>query len=443
MSGAREVVFHCEPSQRLAGRLRVPGDKSVSHRSVILASIAEGTSRIEGFLEASDTLGTVAAFRALGVPIEGPEAGRMTVHGVGPRGLAAPAGDLDLGNSGTAMRLVPGVLAAQGFDVRLVGDPSLSARPMRRVAEPLARMGARIETSAAGTPPLLVRGTGGPLSAIGHESEVASAQVKSCILLAGLYADGITEVREPHPSRDHTERMLGAFGAELDARPGLARVRGGATLRGTDMTVPGDISSAAFLMVAAAIAEEADLTLAGVGVNPTRTGVVEILRRMGVRIDVTPAGDSGGEPIADIRVRSGPLAGIDVPVELVPAAIDEFPALFVAAACAEGVTRVRGAAELRVKESDRIGAMAEGLAALGVSVQAHADGMTVTGGPLAGGAVTSRGDHRIAMAFAVAGLRARGAVRIADCANVATSFPDFVDLAGEAGMRVRAEERER
>jgi len=440
MSRARQVAFITEPAAALSGRLRVPGDKSVSHRSVILGAIAEGPSRVVGFLEAADTLGTVAAFRALGVEIDGPHAGRMTVHGVGMRGLRAPSGDIDLGNSGTAMRLVPGVLVAQAFDARLVGDGSLSARPMRRVAAPLERMGARIETTAAGTPPLHVRGTGTALGAIAFDSEVASAQVKSCILLAGLYADGVTSVCEPRASRDHTERMLRAFGAEVESGPGFASVRGEARLLGTDVAVPADISSAAFFMVAAAIAADADIVLEGVGVNSTRIGVVEILRLMGARVDVMAAGDSAGEPVADIRVRSGPLRGVDVPVALVPSAIDEFPALFVAAASAEGVTRVRGAAELRVKESDRIGAMAEGLAALGVGVDAHDDGMTVTGGPMDAGEVDSRGDHRIAMAFAVAGSRARGPLRITDCANVATSFPTFADLARSVGMRLHIEE---
>jgi 3-phosphoshikimate 1-carboxyvinyltransferase len=363
----------------------------------------------------------------------------VVVRGAGPRGLRAPAGEVDLGNSGTAMRLVPGVLAAQGFDTRLTGDASLKGRPMRRVTEPLARMGARVEASADGTPPLVVHGIGGPLRAIRHESAVASAQVKSCILLAGLYADGRTCVVEPHPSRDHTERMLRVFGARVSSEGVATCVEGGARLRGVSMRVPRDISSAAFFMVAAAIAADADLTLEGVGVNPTRVGSVEILRRMGARLEVESRGESGGEPIADIRVRSSRLRGIDVPVDLVASAIDEFPVLFVAAACAEGTTRVTGAGELRVKESDRIGVMADGLTALGVDARAHDDGMTIVGGPIGAGEVASHGDHRIAMAFAIAGLRAAGQVRISDCANVATSFPGFATLAAEAGMAIRIE----
>jgi 3-phosphoshikimate 1-carboxyvinyltransferase len=419
----------------LQGECRVPGDKSVSHRAVMLAALAEGVSRIEGFLEGEDTRATAAAFAAMGVRIEAPSPGQRTVHGVGLHGLRAPPGPIDCGNAGTGMRLLAGLLAAQRFDSVLIGDASLSRRPMARVIEPLSRMGARIEAGEGGVPPLRIHGNNA-LQGIDYETPVASAQVKSAILLAALYAAGETTVREPHPTRDYTERMLAALGWQIDFSPGIARLRGGMTLAACDIVVPADFSSAAFFLVAATIIPGSDLVLRGVGINPRRIGLLHALGLMGANIAVLGARHEGGEPVADLHVRHAPLTGIDVPAELVPDMIDEFPALFVAAAAARGQTRVTGAAELRVKESDRLAAMAAGLRALGLTVDERPDGATITGGPIGAGEIDSRGDHRIAMSFAVAGQIASGPVRIADCANVATSFPGFLALAQTAGMRL-------
>jgi 3-phosphoshikimate 1-carboxyvinyltransferase len=436
---ARDVEFLVEPGGRLQGELRVPGDKSISHRAIMLASIAEGTSRISGFLEGEDSLGTLRAFRAMGVDIEGPEDGRVVVHGVGMHGLRAPAGPLDLGNSGTSMRLLAGLLAGQRFDVELTGDASLRSRPMSRVTEPLARMGAQIETAPGGRAPLRFRG-GCRLHGIDYRLPMASAQVKSCILLAGLYAEGRTCTAEPAPTRDHTERMLSGLGYPLQRHGARACLEGGGRLSAADLDVPADISSAAFFLVAASIAEGSELVLCHVGLNPTRTGILDILRAMGADIHIEGQAQIGGEPVGDIRVRSARLRGIRIPEEWVPLAIDEFPAVFVAAACAEGETVLTGAAELRVKESDRIAVMAEGLQALGIEATPAEDGMVVRGGTLHGGTVDSHGDHRIAMALAVAALRADGPVRIRDCRNVGTSFPGFVELARSVGLAIEAGE---
>ncbi|MDX1489129.1 MAG: 3-phosphoshikimate 1-carboxyvinyltransferase, partial [Acidiferrobacterales bacterium] len=321
----------------LNGRLRVPGDKSISHRSVIVSSLAEGTSRVSGLLEGEDVLATIAAFRAMGVEISGPQDGCLRIEGVGLRGLHEPRGPLDLGNSGTAMRLLAGVLAAQPFDTTLTGDASLRQRPMRRVAEPLNAMGAAMTTADNGCPPLTIQG-GRALHGIEYEMPVASAQVKSAILLAAMYARGATIVSEPVPTRDHTERMLRAFGYEIETQARKVRLHGGARLHACDLTVPGDLSSAAFFLVGATIAGDSDLLIEGVGVNPTRTGVLELLERMGARLELTPRGKAGGEPVADIRARSSGLRGIVIGPDDVSRAIDEFPALFIAAACARGET---------------------------------------------------------------------------------------------------------
>ena len=360
------------------------------------------------------------------------------VHGVGIDGLRAPDAPLDCGNAGTGMRLIAGLLAGQAFDSTLVGDASLSKRPMRRVTEPLATMGARIDTGEGGVPPLHVHG-GTPLIGIEFDNVLASAQVKSCLLLAGLYADGETVVHEPRPTRDYTERMLAAFGWPIEFSPGIARLQGGHRLRATDVRVPADFSSAAFFLVAASIVPGSDLLLRRVGMNPRRTGLLHVLRLMGADIVESDAGEEGGEPVADLRVRHAPLRGIDVPEQHVPDMIDEFPALFIAAACASGVTRVTGAKELRVKESDRIATMAAGLRALDVDIEEVPDGATIRGRAdgFAGGRVDSHGDHRIAMSFAIAGQRARGDVVIGDTANVATSFPGFLELAQAAGFSLR------
>ena len=432
------VTYKVEPGGALTGRIRVPGDKSISHRSIMLGSIAEGVTRVSGFLEGEDALATMNVFRALGVRVDGPERGNVTVHGVGLRGLKAPPAVLDCGNSGTSMRLLCGLLAGQNFDCELTGDASLRQRPMQRIAAPLGQMRAEISTAEGGRPPLKLMGVSN-LRGIEYRMPIASAQVKSALLLAGLYAHGRTCVTEPAPTRDHTERMLAAFGYPVERKGSTVCVTGGGKLTATSIDVPADISSAAFFMVGASIAPGSDLTLEHVGVNPTRTGAIDVLRLMGANIELINQRQTGGEPVADIRVRHAELKGIEIPVELVPLAIDEFPVLFVAAANARGITVLRGAGELRVKESDRIQVMAEGLQALGVAAEPVADGMRVTGGRYGGGVVASHGDHRVAMAFAIAALRAGAPIAITDCANVATSFPGFVELARAAGLKIRSE----
>jgi len=438
MSSEKKITFTVQPGGSLNGALRVPGDKSISHRSIMLGSLAEGVTEVSGFLEGEDSLATLQAFRDMGVRIEGPDHGRVTIHGVGLHGLKAPSQPLDLGNSGTSMRLLAGLMAGQAFDVEMHGDASLSKRPMKRVTAPLAEMGAKVETAEGGTPPLQVRG-GQQLHGIDYHMPVASAQVKSCLLLAGLYADSPTCVTEPAPTRDHTERMLMGFGYPVKVEGATACVEPGGKLRATTIDVPADISSATFFMVGAAITEGSDVTLEHVGINPTRIGVINILRLMGADLTVTNEREVGGEPVADIRVRSSKLKGIRIPEEQVPLAIDEFPALFVAAACAEGETVLTGAEELRVKESDRIQVMADGLVTLGVDARTTPDGIVIQGGPIGSGSVESHGDHRIAMSFAMAALRASGPVTIRDCANVNTSFPGFVALAAGAGLQIHQE----
>ncbi|MEW5756857.1 MAG: 3-phosphoshikimate 1-carboxyvinyltransferase [Pseudomonadota bacterium] len=431
------VTFQVQNGGQLQGRIRVPGDKSISHRTIMLGSIAEGVTEVTGFLEGEDALATLNAFRAMGVKIEGPDNGRVVIHGVGMRGLKAPAQALDLGNSGTSMRLLAGLLSGQNFAVEMIGDESLSRRPMRRVTVPLTEMGAVVETTEKGTPPLKLKG-GQKLKGIDYVMPVASAQVKSCLILAGLYAAGKTCVTEPAPTRDHTERMLRAFGYEVEVTGNRVCVLGGGTLKACRIEVPADISSATFFMVGAAIAPGSDVVLEHVGINPTRIGVINILQGMGADLTLQNERWVGGEPVADIRVRASRLKGIEIPEDQVPLAIDEFPALFVAAACAEGQTVLRGAEELRVKESDRIQVMADGLKVLGADAQPTPDGMIIRGGRLGGGVVESHGDHRIAMSFAMAALRAGGSITIRDCANVNTSFPGFVALARQAGLKISA-----
>jgi 3-phosphoshikimate 1-carboxyvinyltransferase len=423
------------PGGPLRGEVRVPGDKSVSHRAVMLAAIAEGRSRITGFLEGEDTRATAAVLAQLGVRIEAPAASERIVHGVGLHGLAGSDRPLDCGNAGTGMRLLAGLLAGQRFDSTLVGDASLSRRPMRRVIAPLEAMGARIEAEAGGLPPLRIHGNN-VLQGIDFTNDVASAQVKSAVLLAGLYAHGATVVREPRPTRDYTERMLRSFGADVDFAAGIATVRGGGRLQACDIAVPPDFSSAAFFLVAGSVIPGSDLTLPVVGINPRRTGLLDVLRAMGADIDVEPIPGGQGDPVARLRVRAAPLRGIEVPESLVADMIDEFPVLFVAAALAEGTTTIRGAAELRVKESDRIATMAAALRALGAGIEETPDGAVIRGGSLTGGVVDSHGDHRIAMAMAVAAQRATAPVHIGDCANVATSFPGFLELSNSCGMNL-------
>ncbi|WP_265733895.1 bifunctional prephenate dehydrogenase/3-phosphoshikimate 1-carboxyvinyltransferase [Marinobacter sp. X15-166B] len=433
----KQVTFHMQPGGRVSGDIRVPGDKSMSHRSIMLGALADGVTEVTGFLEGEDSLATIQAFRDMGVTIEGPDKGQVRIHGVGIDGLAAPRGPIYLGNSGTGMRLFAGLLAAQAFDSELTGDASLTSRPMNRVASPLRAMGAVIDTAEGGRPPLKISG-GQKLTGIHYDMPVASAQVKSCLLLAGLYAEGMTSVTEPAPTRDHTERMLAGFGCHVHRDGATASVTGGSRLTATTIDVPADISSAAFFMVAATIAPDSELTLRHVGMNPTRVGIINILRLMGADIEVSNERDMGGEPVADLTVRSAQLKGIEIPEDQVPLAIDEFPVLFIAAACAEGETVLRGAEELRVKESDRIQVMADGLATLGVTTTVTPDGIVIPGGQtIGGGRVHSHSDHRIAMSFAVASLRATGHIEINDCANVATSFPDFVELAKRTGFQIR------
>ncbi|MCO4756898.1 MAG: bifunctional prephenate dehydrogenase/3-phosphoshikimate 1-carboxyvinyltransferase [Oceanospirillaceae bacterium] len=429
------VIFRAQPGGSVTGTIRVPGDKSISHRSIMLGSLAEGITEVSGFLEGEDALATLQAFRDMGVVIEGPNQGKVRIHGVGLNGLQAPPGPIYVGNSGTTIRLLSGLLAAQQFDTELSGDESLSKRPMERVAKPLRLMGAQIESGEGGRPPLKIKG-GSDLKAISYEMPMASAQVKSCLMLAGLYADGVTSVTEPAPTRDHTERMLQGFGYAVEQNGSEVSVTSGGTLTATQIDVPADISSATFFLVAAAITPGSDLTLEHVGINPTRVGVLNILKLMGANLELLNEREVGGEPVADIHIRYAPLKGIQVPEDQVPLAIDEFPALFIAACSAEGETVVSGAEELRVKESDRIQVMVDGLKALGADIEGTPDGAIIRGSQLHGGEVFAHGDHRIAMSFSIAALRSSGEIKINDCANVATSFPTFVDLAQEVGLNV-------
>ncbi|WP_180103174.1 bifunctional prephenate dehydrogenase/3-phosphoshikimate 1-carboxyvinyltransferase [Acinetobacter sp. YH12126] len=435
--------------KQFQGKFTVPGDKSVSHRSIMFGAIAEGTTHVTGFLEGEDALATLQAFRDMGVSIEGPKNGEVTIHGVGMHGLKAPAGALYMGNSGTSMRLLSGMLSAQKFDSVMTGDASLSKRPMERIAKPLREMGAQIQTTGErGTPPVSISGSQN-LKGIHYDLPMASAQVKSGILLAGLWAEGETVVTEPEPTRDHSERMLRAFGYDVKTEGNRISLQGGGKLVGTDIQVPSDISSAAFFMVGAAITEGSDVTLEAVGINPTRTGVIEILKQMGADLTVENERIAGGEPIADIRIRgSRTLKGIHMPEDQVPLAIDEFPALFIAAACAEGQTILTGAAELRVKESDRIQVMADGLKIMGIDCTPTEDGIIIEGQGKAGewgaiftgGQIESHHDHRIAMSFSMAGLRTSGEINIVGTETVATSFPTFTELATQAGLTIAVSE---
>lgn len=436
------MKFIVKNGGKLQGNIRVPGDKSISHRSIMFGSLAEGVSHISGFLEGEDSLNTLRAFTAMGVNIEGPVEGKVVIHGVGMKGLKKPEHALDVGNSGTSMRLLAGLLSGQDFDLELSGDTSLSKRPMKRVTDPLSEMGVKVSTAEDGKPPIKMSG-GALLKGIHYDMPMASAQVKSCLLLAGLYAQGKTCVTEPAITRDHTERMLNAFGWPVITEGSTMCIEGPAKLIACDIDVPADISSSAFFMVGASIAKGSDILLEHVGVNPTRTGVIDILRLMGADIELQNGRTVGGEPVADIRVRSAELKGIDVPEHLVPLAIDEFPAIFVAAACAQGETVVTGAEELRVKECDRIQVMADGLQQLGVDARSTDDGIIIQGGGIgvgntAAGAINSHDDHRIAMAFAMAALCSDSVIEIDDCDNVSTSFPDFVELATASGLSIRS-----
>ena len=421
--------------------MTVPGDKSISHRALMLGAIADGPTIVHGFLASEDCLATQAALEAMGVAIERTPGGPVRIEGAGLHGLRRPSEILDLGNSGTAIRLLMGLLAGQTFDAELTGDASLRGRPMERVAAPLRSMGARIATSAGGKPPVRIGG-GAHLHGIDYELPIVSAQVKSALLLAALNAEGTTTVRSPGPSRDHTERMLQSMGVRLelsaDGAGHTVALRGPATLRGSEVQVPADFSSAAFFLVAGCLGARDGLLIRNVGVNPTRIGLLTILREMGAAIEVRDPRSVGTEPVADLWVTQSELKGIVVAPELVALAIDEFPILFVAAAAAEGVTVVSGAEELRKKETDRIAVMARGLETLGIEVEEQPDGVRIVGGRMGGGTVDSRGDHRIAMSFAVASLRANSGIDILNTAEVATSFPSFVEVANAVGLEVFA-----
>jgi 3-phosphoshikimate 1-carboxyvinyltransferase len=432
--------FKAHPAMRVSGSMTVPGDKSISHRALMLSGIAEGVSEVKGFLASEDCLASLAAMRALGVRIEQPDETRVIIHGVGMRGLQDAGRPLDMGNAGTAMRLFTGLLSAQKFDSQLIGDASLMQRPMERVARPLREMGADVRTRN-GTPPVDIRGSRS-LHGIDYQMPIASAQVKSAILLAALYAAEPTTITAPAVSRDHSERMLKSCGVRLVSDGLRITVHPPQHLSSQNITVPGDFSSAAFFMVAGLLAAPPQgLLIQNVGLNPTRTGLLEILRRMGGRIEILNARECGAEPVADLRISASMLHGVRVSKALVSRAIDELPVLFIAAACAQGETWVSGAEELRVKESDRIAAMSAGLTALGVAHTALPDGMRIegheVGSAFTSGEIDSFGDHRIAMSFAIASLRAAGAIEIRDVANVATSFPGFVPLAQSVGLAIR------
>lgn len=427
--------FSVDPGTSLNGEMIVPGDKSMSHRSIMFGAIATGTTEVTGFLEGEDSLHTLATFQAMGVRIERGGVGEVTLHGQGVAALTAPEGDIYLGNSGTGIRLLTGLLAGMNIPCVLTGDGSLNGRPMRRITDPLTQMGALISTNEKGTPPLTIA-SGGQLNSIEYTCPMASAQVKSAVLLAGLHAKGTTIVHEPAVTRDHTERMLRGFGVDVEVQGLTASIKGGQKLQATSLTVPGDISSSAFFLVGAAMTPGSQLLIKGVGMNPSRTGVIDILKLMGANIQVENLTETGGEPVADLRVVGSQLKGIHVPEELVSLAIDEFPALFVAAAAASGTTIVTGAEELRVKETDRIQVMADGLRALGADITDTPDGARINGGRLTGGTADSGGDHRTAMSFAMASLISDGPITVLDCANVNTSFPGFAGVASAVGLRI-------
>ena len=430
-----QIHYVSSPVEKVIGDIKIPGDKSISHRALILGAIARGTTTISGFLEAQDCLSTLKALQSMGVLIEGPVAEHVVVHGVGKYGLKQPASVIDCGNSGTTMRLLAGLLVGQNFDSELDGDASLRKRPMDRITRPLLQMGGVISATRS-KPPLHIRG-GVSLSGITYEMPMASAQVKSCLLLAGMYASQETSVTEPGLTRDHTERLLTTFSYPIQKTESSTVISSEGECVGTDVMIPGDISSAAFFIVAATILPGSDLLIRNVGINSTRVGVLQILRLMGANITLINKRLCGEEPVADLHVQYAPLEGIDIPVSLVPLAIDEFPVLFIAACCAKGTTRLQGARELRVKESDRIAVMVEGLQILGIDAVALEDGVVIQGGKFIGGTVKSHHDHRIAMAFSIAGAVAEAPVMVRDCENILTSFPEFLQTANAVSMNMR------
>ena len=422
----------------LNGQISVPGDKSISHRVAIIASLSEGTTFITGFLEGQDCLATLNVMKALGVTIEHVDPQTIKIQGVGLSGLSEPYGPLDCGNAGTLMRLVAGVLAAQNFTSTLVGDESLSKRPMERIILPLRQMGAHItgiQKENKICAPLTIKGK--PLHGIEYTLPVESAQIKSCLLFAGLYAQNKTIIHEKGECRDHTERLLRAFGCDIDIEHNRITLTPGTPLKGQSVQIPGDISSAAFFIATASMQKGAQLLVKNVGINPKRIGLIHILRQMGANITFKNHRELNNESVADIEVRGTQLKGITVPTQWAVSAMDEFPIIFIVASCALGETIISGVSELRVKESDRLAVMCQGLKALGISVNELIDGVVIQGGQLTGGTVDSCGDHRVAMAFAMAGFLAQDEIIIKDCMNIFTSFPNFCDLASNVGLNIK------
>ena len=433
-------------AQRLTGDVRIPGDKSVSHRALMLAAMAVGETRIHGLLEAEDVVATADAMAALGASVARDGSGAWRIGGCGVGGLREPDQVLDMGNSGTGARLLMGILATHPFTSFMTGDASLCKRPMRRVTDPLEGFGATFRTRSQGRLPLAILGTGDALP-VDFRSPVASAQVKSAVLLAGLNAPGITRVTEEKPTRDHTELMLRHFGAQVSVEetPGGGRticLHGQPELSACEIVVPGDVSSAAFPLVAAVITEGSSVTIRNVGLNPLRDGLLKTLREMGARIGISNRRTDAGEPVGDLDVAASELVGVDVPPERAPSMIDEYPILAVAAACAQGTTRLHGLAELRIKESDRLGGMADGLAACGVNAEIDGDSLIIRGDgspPVGGATIPVDMDHRIAMAFLVMGMAAKDRIGVDDASPIATSFPEFIDLMNGLGARVSHE----
>lgn len=427
--------YQLEPGGKCSGKLTIPGDKSISHRAVILASIANGISDVKGFLPSSDCKATLNAFQEMGVGVEDVSRSHIRIQGVGQFGLRPPSIGLNMGNSGTAIRLLAGILSGQTFATTLFGDESLNLRPMQRIQAPLQKMGANLMLSAGDVPPILIKPSDS-LTGICYQLPIASAQVKSCILLAGLFAKGETCVIENIKTRDHTERMLKSFSYPVEIKSDRICLRGNQGLKACTVDVPGDISSAAFFIVGAIISKSSQLVIKNVGINPTRDGVIEILRLMGAKIQIQNIRNMGAEPVADLLISSSNLSGIEIPKKLVAKAIDEFPIIFIAAAYANGITKLCGAEELRNKESDRIHAMAVGLKQIGIDCTEKQDGVDILGGKIMGGEVDCLGDHRVAMAFAIASLVSERSITILNIKNVHTSFPNFVACSKKVGIKI-------
>ena len=434
MSLKGNTNFRIEPSNSIIGKVNIPGDKSISHRAIILAAIADGESRIKNFLQGEDTLATIRVFQKMGVNIKN-DGDIIIVKGVGLHGLRAENPTLDFGNSGTSVRLLSGLLSAQNFSSQLIGDESLMKRPMFRIINPLQKMNAKINCTDLGTLPIKIEG-GQKIEGIEYELPIFSAQLKSCLLLAGLYAKGTTKIIENMATRDHTERMLANFSHSVIKKGNQISIKKADRLIGCEIIVPGDFSSAAYFIVAAILTPNSNIILENVGVNPTRNAMIKIMKLMGADVELKNERLESGEPVATIYAKTSKLIGIDIPEELVPVAIDELPIILVAAACAKGKTKLSGAAELRVKESDRLQSMLDGFISLGIKVKALEDGMIIEGGQYNGGVINSNDDHRIAMAFSIAGIIAKAPIIINSCKNVATSFPEFVDTAKHLGMNI-------